>query len=108
MRTRQGQPVTPEMVEALADEAERGYDAGGLRLRRIGRPSLAGAGESPRVSYRVSPATYARALKKAKRGGVATISALSRALLEAYADGVIELPSIVPKSTRAGRRRAAS
>lgn len=108
MRTRAGQPVTPEMVAALAAEAERGYDPTTVRLRKVGRPSLAGAGVSPRVQYRVSPSTYARALRKAKSGGVTTISALSRALLEAYADGTIQLPVAPAKPRQPRGRRAAS
>ena len=100
MKTRTGKPVTPEMVETLSAEAERGYEPGALQRRRLGRPSLAGEGESPRVQYRVPPTTYSRALSRAQAQGVATISALSRALLEAYAEGKIKLPQAVTRATR--------
>jgi hypothetical protein len=100
MKTKTGKPVTPDMVEALSAEAERGYDPTILRSRRVGRPSLAGQGESPRVQYRVAPTTYSRALRRAQAQGVATMSALSRALLEAYAEGKIKLPATVKRATR--------
>jgi len=100
MKTKSGKPVTADMIEALSAEAEAGYDPATLRRRRIGRPSLAGEGESPRVQYRVPPTTYRRALRRAQAQGMATISALSRALLEAYAEGKIKLPSAVKRVTR--------
>jgi hypothetical protein len=102
MRTRSGKHVTADMIEALSAEAERGYDPAALHRRRVGRPSLAGEGESPRVQYRVPPKTYTRALQRAQEQGVATISALSRALLEAYAEGKIKLPAAI---RRAGRSK---
>jgi hypothetical protein len=105
MKTKHGKPVTADMIEALSSEAEQGYDPAVLGRRRIGRPSLAGAGESPRVQYRVPSRTYSRALQRAQAQGVATISALSRALLEAYAEGKVKLPAAAkrvapPKSPR--------
>jgi hypothetical protein len=103
-RTKSGQLVTAEMIEALADEAERCYDLDQLELRRVGRPSLSESGESPRVQYRVGAATYARAKQRARRDGVATISALSRALLQAYADGTVRLPAA--KAAPAAKSRA--
>ena len=100
MNTKSGKPVTTEMIDALSAEAEGGYDPATLRRRRIGRPSLAGEGESPRVQYRVPPLTYSRALRRAHAQGLATISALSRALLEAYAEGKIKLPPAAKHGTR--------
>ena len=100
MKTKSGKPVTADMIDALSAEAERGYEPATLRRRRLGRPSLAGEGESPRVQYRVPPTTYSRALKRAQAQGVATISALSRALLEAYAEGKIKLPAAVKRVSR--------
>jgi hypothetical protein len=99
-KTKSGKPVTADMIEALSVEAEGGYDPATLRRRRIGRPSLVGEGESPRVQYRVPPTTYNRALRRAQAQGMATISTLSRALLEAYADGKIKLPPAVKRVTR--------
>lgn len=100
MKTKSGKPVTADMVEALSAEGERGYEPATLRRRQVGRPSLAGEGESPRVQYRVPPKTYTRALQRAQAQGVATISALSRALLEAYAEGKIKLPAAIKRAAR--------
>src|SRR5258708_37631506 len=100
MKTKSGKPVTADMIEALSAEAEGGYDPVTLRRRRIGRPSLAGEGESPRVQYRVPPTTYSRALRRAQAPGLATVSALSPALLQAYAEGRIKLPPAVNPAAR--------
>lgn len=54
METIGGVPVTDEMIQALADEAERGYDVGALRKR--GRmPEGKGSSNSP--SSPSTPAT---------------------------------------------------
>jgi len=82
MRTRQGEPITDEMLEALAAEAEAGYDPATLRPRRAGRPSL-GSGTSPRVQFRVSPTVYQEAQKRAQAED-RTLSELARSLLEDY------------------------
>ena len=50
--SKSGVPLTDELIEKLADEAERGYDLS--RARRVGRPSLGrGSGASPRVNVRM-------------------------------------------------------
>lgn len=50
-----GTPITDDMVEAMADEAERGYDVEGiLRRRRGGRPPMGSAASSVE-SVRLSP-----------------------------------------------------
>jgi CRISPR-associated endonuclease/helicase Cas3 len=100
MRTKTGQKVTKEMIDALATEAEQGYDPTKLHFRKIGRPSLSKNGVTPRVQYRVPHTTYTQALKRARSQGVDTISTLSRVLLKAYADGKIKLPEIVKQATR--------
>ena len=50
-RTSGGVPVTDDVVEQLADEAEAGYDVPTLR-RRGGRPSL-GSGPAEVVPVRI-------------------------------------------------------
>ena len=82
LRTAQGEPITDEMLEALAAEAEAGYDPATLRPRRTGRPSL-GSGTSPRVQFRVSPTVYREAQAQAQAED-RTLSELARALLEDY------------------------
>jgi len=53
--TAEGTPITDQMVEAMADEAERGYDVEAvLRRRRGGRP-LMGSAVSSVESVRLDP-----------------------------------------------------
>src|SRR5215210_4680513 len=95
MKLRNGQILTEEVIEALAREAEAGFDPARVRPRRVGRPSL-GEGISPRVQFRVDPATYEALLAKARaedRG----VGEIARATLERYlrdeaapAEGVAE------------------
>ncbi len=81
-RSKSGVPITNELAERLADEAEEGYDLS--RGRRVGRRSLAGSGgKSPRVNFRMTEALHARARERAKREGK-TLSEIARDALEAY------------------------
>lgn len=75
--------ITPEVAEALADEAERGYDLEKAKRRRAGRPSLAGEGASPRVSFRASPELYSAAQRRARKEG-RTLSDLAREAIARY------------------------
>jgi hypothetical protein len=62
--TKSGVPVTDEMVERLATEAEQGYDVEELVRRRGGRPpmgSAAAAVESVRLDPELSEALRERA-----------------------------------------------
>jgi hypothetical protein len=54
-RAKSGTEITPEIADALPDEAERGYDLSKTRRRRVGRLSLGGRGTPPRVSFRATP-----------------------------------------------------
>ncbi len=108
LRTAQGEPITDEMLEALAAEAEAGYDPATLRPRRAGRPSL-GSGTSPRVQFRVSPTVYQEAQKQAHAED-RTLSELARALLEDYirrTRGTAESQRAERPEQRTGSRRAA-
>lgn len=40
-KTKAGIEITPEIADALATEAERGYDLSKAKPRRVGCPSLA-------------------------------------------------------------------
>ena len=82
MRTKTGQTLTDDMIEALAREAEAGYDPATLRPRRAGRPPL-GAGASRRVQFRVDAATYA-ALQAQARAEQRHVSEVVRTALEQY------------------------
>jgi len=76
-RTKAGTEITPAIADALAAEAERGYDLSKAKRRRVGRPSLAGAGASPRLSFRATPDLYRAAQKRAEEEG-RSISDLAR------------------------------
>jgi hypothetical protein len=74
------------VVEALADEAERGYDLGRAERVRVGRPTLsapAAAGRSPRVNVRIPAETY-EALRRRAREESRTLSDLTREALVQY------------------------
>jgi hypothetical protein len=86
VKTKSGKVLTRKDIEALADEAEAGYDLSkATRELAPGRPSL-GKGVSPRISYRVPERLYSRARAKAKKEG-RTVSELARDALEKYISG---------------------
>lgn len=83
--SRQESPLTDEDIEALADEAERGYDLERATKMTVGRPSLGVKGVSPRVQVRVDPelaeALRARALEEHR-----SVSEVARTALREYVD----------------------
>jgi hypothetical protein len=81
-KSKSGVPITDELADRLAEEAESGYD---LTLgRRVGRKSLAGgSGQSPRLNFRTTHDLYERASARAEREGK-TVSQLAREALERY------------------------
>jgi hypothetical protein len=80
--TKQGTPITEELAEELAREAEGGYDL--TRAQPVGRRSLAGStGPSPRLNFRVTRDLYDHATERAEREGK-TLSELARDALEHY------------------------
>jgi hypothetical protein len=81
--TKAGEEITPEIADALATEAERGYDLAKAKRRRVGRPSLAGQGASPRMSFRTTPDLYRAAQKRAKKEG-RSVSDLAREAVARY------------------------
>lgn len=81
-RSKSGTPITDELAEALADEAEAGYEL--TPAKRVGRKSLAGdSGASPRVNFRMTAELQARAQARAEREGK-TVSEIAREALEQY------------------------
>lgn len=81
-RSKTGVPITDQLAEQLADEAEAGYDL--TPSKRVGRKSLAGAdGASPRVNFRMTAELQARAQALAEKEGK-TISDIAREALEQY------------------------
>jgi predicted HicB family RNase H-like nuclease len=82
MVTKAGDVVTDRDVQALADEAEAGYDLSQAKRRRLGRPSLE-LGISPRVSFRTSRTLYEAARERAAQEG-RSVSELAREAMERY------------------------
>ncbi len=81
-RAKSGVPITDELAERLADEAEAGHELS--PVKRVGRRSLAGAdGTSPRVNFRMTAELQARAEARAAKEGK-TISEIAREALEQY------------------------
>ena len=81
-RSKSGVPITDEIAELLADEAEAGYDL--KPSKRVGRKSLSGAdGTSPRVNFRMTAELQVRAQARAEKEGK-TISEIAREALERY------------------------
>lgn len=54
VKTNTGRVLTDAEIEALADEAERGYHVNQIKARRRGRPML-GSGPSEVVPVRLDP-----------------------------------------------------
>jgi hypothetical protein len=81
-RTKGGTVLTPEVEEALADEAEAGCDLTKAKAVRTGRPSLS-RGTSPRLDLRVEP-ELAEALHRRAREEQRTVSAVARDALRRY------------------------
>lgn len=87
MRTKTGQILTEDMIEALAREAEAGYDPAAPRPRLVGRPSL-GEGASPRVQFAETLETETlETLQARARAEQRPISAIARAALARYLRG---------------------
>lgn len=81
-RSKSGVPITDELAEQLADEAEAGYEL--TPAKRVGRKSLNGGdGKSPRVNFRMTTELQARAEAQAEREGK-TVSEIAREALEQY------------------------
>lgn len=82
-KAKSGTEITPEIADTLAAEAERGYDLSKAKPRRVGRPSLGGHGNSPRMSFRTTPDLYRAARRRAKEEG-RSMSDLAREAVARY------------------------
>lgn len=84
--TRSGTVITEEIAEQMAEEFEKEPpDPPELRRRYVGRPSLGGAGHSPRVSFRVPPDLYKAAWARADKEK-RSLSDLAREAFKRYMD----------------------
>jgi predicted HicB family RNase H-like nuclease len=81
--TKSGRPITDADVEAMADEAEAGYDVDELIARRgkRGRPSL-GSGPATVESVRLDPELRDELTARATAEGVSPSELIRKALRE--------------------------
>ena len=81
-RTSNGRIITDAEIDALADEAERGYDPAKLVARRgkRGRPTLGGGGPSTVESVRLDPEFNEQIAARAEQDGVTTSDVIREAL----------------------------
>jgi predicted HicB family RNase H-like nuclease len=81
-----GTELSEEDIEALADEAERGYDLSKALRVTVGRPALGPTpGASPRVQVRVDP-NLADALRARASRENRSVSEIARTALREYLD----------------------
>jgi hypothetical protein len=78
-RTAGGKPITDELVEQLADEAETGYDVDETLRRRGGRPPIGSAAASVE-SVRLDPELRQALAQRAARDHETTSSVIRKAL----------------------------
>ncbi|MCU4185629.1 ribbon-helix-helix protein, CopG family [Acidiferrimicrobium sp. IK] len=75
-----GTPITADMVEPMADEAERGYDVDEiLRRRRGGRPAMGSAASSVE-SVRLDPELKRDLLLRAAEERISVSEVIRRAI----------------------------
>lgn len=79
--TKSGTPLTDDLIDELADEAEAGYDVEEILGRRgkRGRPAL-GSGPSTVESVRLDPELKARLAHRAQEEGVPVSEVIRDAL----------------------------
>ncbi len=77
--TANGVPISDEMVEAMADEAERGYDVEEMLRRRGGRPPMGSAASSVE-SVRLDPELKRDLLLRAAEEHISVSEAIRRAI----------------------------
>ncbi|MGA8745753.1 MAG: CopG family transcriptional regulator [Solirubrobacterales bacterium] len=80
-KTKSGIPITEELVEKLATEAENGYDVEETLRRRPGRPTI-GSGPAAVESVRLDPELRQALAHRAQRDHEATSSVIRKALRE--------------------------
>lgn len=79
--TESGKPIDDDLIEALADEAEAGYDVDAIISRRgkRGRPTL-GSAPSTVESVRLDPELKERLARRADDEGVSVSEVIREAL----------------------------
>lgn len=79
---RDGTPITDEVIEGFADEAERGYDVDELRSRRPGGRPAMGESAASVESVRLEPELKRDLLLRAAQEGTSVSEVIRRALRE--------------------------
>lgn len=77
--TADGAPITDDMVEAMADQAERGYPVEEILRRRTGRPAM-GSSASSVESVRLDPELKRDLLLRAAEERISVSEAIRRAV----------------------------
>ena len=80
-KTADGKPITDELVDKLAEQAESGYDVEDTLRRRTGRPTM-GAGAASVESVRLEPELQRALAERAKRDRETTSSVIRNALTQ--------------------------
>ena len=75
-----GTPITDDMVEAMADVAERGYDVEQIRRRRRGGRPPMGSAASSVESVRLDPELKRALLLRAAEQHISVSEAIRRAI----------------------------
>ena len=83
LKSKTGVDLSPETIDALASEAEAGYDLSKATRVKRGRPSLSPSGESIRVQIRVD-AELAEAIRNRAASEHRTVSEVGRDALRSY------------------------
>lgn len=78
-KTRSGVPITDELVEKLAAQAERGFDVDEILRRRRGRPSM-GSGPAKVESVRLDPELREALVSRAEHDKEPTSAVIRNAL----------------------------
>ena len=74
-----GTPITDEMIEAMADEAEAGYDVEDILRRRVGRPPM-GSSAASVESVRLDPDLKRDLILRAAEELISVSEAIRRAV----------------------------
>ncbi len=78
-KTASGVPITDELIEKLAKEAEEGFDVDEILRRRRGRPAM-GSGPAKVESVRLDPELRHALALRAQHDHEATSSVIRKAL----------------------------